>query len=395
MNIGIFLPNWIGDVAMATPALRALRKRFAGDPLIGVLRPYVSEVLAGTSWLDEQLLYKPNSPDPQQRTWGLIRQLRERRLDMAVLLTNSMRTALLAVASGARERVGNVRSGRGLLLTHKVYPPRYRLWRLLPTPAIDGYLQITTAASCPWESPRLELATLPDDEARADAVWRKFHLPPGDQVVVLNSGGAFGAAKLWPAEHFAELARRLAVEQQLAVLVNCGPAERKIAAEIVERADHPRVVSLAEEDVPIGLTKACIRRSRLLVSTDSGPRFFAVAFGVPVVTLFGPTHPEWSRTHYPGEICLSEAVPCGPCMKRVCPLGHHRCMRDLSVERVYAAARQLLEHSSRTEGAQQDSPGPASPASAALGGIPAPKVLSKTAQGQRAQLAPPWVSDSG
>lgn len=342
MNVGIFLPNWIGDVAMATPALRALRKRFAGDRLIGVLRPYVSEVLAGTSWLDEQLLYKPNSKDPRQRTWGMIRQLRDRRLDLAVLLTNSMRTGLLAVASGARQRIGNVRSGRGLLLTHKVYPPRYHGWRLMPTPAVDGYLQITTAAGCAWESPKLELATLPEDEAAADAVWRKFRLPPGREVVVLNSGGAFGAAKLWPAEYFAQLARRLAVDDQLAVLVNCGPAERTIAGQIVELADHPRVVSLAAEPVPIGLTKACIRRSRLLVSTDSGPRFFAVAFDVPVVTLFGPTHREWSRTHYDGEIALAEDVPCGPCMQRVCPLGHHRCMRDLSVERVYAAARRLL-----------------------------------------------------
>ncbi len=319
MNIAVFLPNWIGDVAMATPTLRALRRRFAGDHITGIMRPYVRDVLAGTTWLDDQVLYHPRSKDAELRTWSLIKNLRARHLDMAIMLTNSLRTGLIAWASGARQRFGYARYGRGPLLTHKLYHPRHgRRW--LPTPALDAYLQLAYAAGCERESPRLELDTSPEDEAAADAVWRKFDLPPGRNVVVLNSGGAFGAAKQWPAEHFAILAARLA-KSDLSVLVNCGPSEREIATEIVRRADHPRVVSLADEPVPIGLTKACIRRSRLMVTTDSGPRFFAVAFDVPVVTLFGPVHPDWSRTHYEHEICLMHEVPCGPCMQTNLPAG--------------------------------------------------------------------------
>ena len=162
-------------------------------------------------------------------------------------------------------------------------------------------------------------------------------------MVILNSGGAYGAAKLWPSEHFAALARRIAVEQQLAVLVCCGPAERDVAHDIVALADHPRVVSLADEEISVGLTKACVRRSRLMVTTDSGPRFFAAAFDVPLVTLFGPTHMGWSATHDPQEICLQHQVPCGPCGKRTCPLGHHDCMRLLEVERVYRTVLEQLQ----------------------------------------------------
>jgi heptosyltransferase-2 len=96
------------------------------------------------------------------------------------------------------------------------------------------------------------------------------------------------------------------------------------------------VVALAdEEQLPMGLTKACLRRSRLLVTTDSGPRFFAIAFGRPVVTLFGPTDPLRTVTHYEAETCVSLSLDCQPCMKRTCPLVHHRCMRDLSVDHVY------------------------------------------------------------
>ena len=343
MKIGIFIPNWIGDAAMCTPTLRALRRHYGTDAqLVGIMRPYVADVLAGTPWLDEQIFYHPKSPNPAERTWSVLAQMRKGPLDTIVLLTNSLRSGALAWASGARQRVGYVRYGRGPLLTHKLVHPRlHRKW--LPTPAIDAYLQLAYALGCELESPRLELATLEADEAAADAVWKKWHLPPGDQVVVLNSGGAYGAAKLWPSEYFSELARRIATEQGLAVLVTCGPAERSVARRIVELAEHPRVVSLADEPISIGLSKACIRRSRLLVSTDSGPRFFAVAFGVPVVSLFGPTHVAWSRTHYEREICLHHDVPCGPCGRRACPLGHHDCMRLLRVDRVLAAVVEQLD----------------------------------------------------
>jgi heptosyltransferase-2 len=348
MNIGIFLPNWIGDTVMATPTLRALRRHFGpAARLTGVLRPYLADVLAGTQWLDEQIFFDPRSRDRALGSLSLAKQLRARRLDKLVLLTNSFRSGLIGWVSRARERVGYVRYGRGPMLTTRLHAPRAgRKW--LPTPAIDSYLQLAYATGCPTEPPRLELETMPADEEAADVLWRKLRLPAGDQVVVLNSGGAFGAAKHWPAEYFGELARRIATEEKLAVLVNCGPNERQIAANIVRAANHPGVVGMSDEErLPIGLTKACIRRSRLLVSTDSGPRFFAAAFGVPVVSLFGPTHVEWSQTHYAGEVCLAHDVPCGPCMQRTCPLGHHRCMRELTVDLVHRAVSTLLESGCR------------------------------------------------
>jgi heptosyltransferase II len=351
MKVGIFIPNWIGDAAMATPALRALRRHYGAQAeLIGIMRPYVADVLAGTRWLDNQIFYYPKSKNPAERTWSVLGQLRQRRLDTVILLTNSLRAGALAWASGARQRIGYVRYGRGALLTHKLYYPRHGL-KFLPTPAIDAYLQLAYAVGCESESPQLELATLPGDEGAADAVWKKWNLPPGNRVVVLNSGGAYGAAKLWPSEYFASLARRIVSEQGFSVLVICGPAERSVARQIVQLAGDPRVVSLADEPTSIGLSKACVRRSRMLVTTDSGPRFFAVAFGVPVISLFGPTDMAWTRTHDAQETCLQHAVPCGPCARRTCPLGHHDCMRLLSVERVYAALLEQFEQKKKLHAA--------------------------------------------
>ncbi len=328
MRVAVFLPNWIGDVVMATPAIRALRK-LVGDEgqLIGVMRPYVAETLMGTPWLDEEILYKPDASSNDLKTRAAMAKLRSARPDVAVLLTNSLRTGWMAWGSGARERIGTARKLRRWLMTTHVAEPN--------VPTIDAYLNVAYAAGCGVEPPRLELGTADEDETAADAVWRVLNLPVNNRVVVFNSGGAFGAAKHWPAEHFAGLARRLAHEHNLHVLVNCGPAERDIARTIVAGADDRRVVSLADFDVPLGLTKACIKRSRLLVTTDSGPRFFGIAFGKPVVTLFGPTPASLTTTHYDLETTLSLDLDCQPCMQRVCPLGHHACMRDLTVEQVY------------------------------------------------------------
>jgi len=344
MRVAVFLPNWIGDVVMATPAIRALRK-LAGPEgaLIGLMRPYVAEVLEGNEWLDAQVLYRKPANLLRVASNEVYRELRAARLDCAVLLTNSMRTAWIAWRSGATERIGYAGEGRSWLLTTRLAPLRPNA-DAMQVSTIEGYLQLAEAAGCGPEPPRLELATTAADERAADEVWERLRLPAGSDVVILNTGGAYGAAKLWPAEYFAELARRIAGDWKLSVLVNCGPAERDVAREIASRADNSRVVSLADrEKLPIGLTKACVRRARMVVTTDSGPRFLAIAFNKPVVTLFGPTDPAATATHYERETPLSLALECQPCMERVCPLVHHRCMRDLTVDRVYAAVTEGLK----------------------------------------------------
>src|SRR5207249_12004211 len=99
---------------------------------------------------------------------------------------------------------------------------------------------------------------------------------------------------------------------------------------------------LADVPLSLGLTKACVRRADLLVTTDSGPRHFAAAFDRPVVTLYGPTHIAWTETYYPGAVDLQKKVACGPCQLRVCPLDH-RCMKELTPDEVFAAAERLLD----------------------------------------------------
>ncbi|MBO0699466.1 MAG: glycosyltransferase family 9 protein, partial [Zavarzinella sp.] len=276
-----------------------------------------------------------------RREVGVIRRLRRERVDAAVLFPNSFRSATVAALGRCRRRIGFDRFGRGLLLTDVLHPKRDAAGARVPSPVIDDYNRLVRILGVPDPGHRMELFTTPADEAEADRAWAELGLSRYPEVVGLNSSGAFGAAKLWPAEHFADLARTLADRRGCGVLVVCGPNERATAAEIVRRADRWQVVSLADRPVSLGLTKACVRRLDVFVTTDSGPRHFAAAFNRPVVSLFGPTFIEWTETYFPAGINLQKKVPCGPCQLRVCPLDH-RCMRELSVAEVLAAAEDLL-----------------------------------------------------
>jgi heptosyltransferase-2 len=247
---------------------------------------------------------------------------------------------MLAMLAGAKRRVGFNRNGRGWMLTDRLRPGSRRV----PHPVIDEYLRIAAHLGCEKLSRKMELATTCDDDDLIDQFWRKQAIEGVEArgVVCLNPGGAFGSSKHWPVTSFAALANAISIRLKKTVLVVCGPAEREAAREIVRLADDPGVVSLADAPVSLGLTKSAVSRAELLITTDSGPRHFAPAFGVPVVTLFGPTHSAWSETFYDRAMHLLVDVDCGPCQKRVCPLEHHRCMRDLSVEQVFRAAVTML-----------------------------------------------------
>ncbi|MBT4866741.1 MAG: lipopolysaccharide heptosyltransferase II [Planctomycetaceae bacterium] len=345
MKIALFLPNWIGDAVMATPALRAVRLEYPTAEIVAVVRPYLADVLVGLDLIDRVLLHDPRGNDRELRGWQFVRRLRSERFDIALLLPNSLRSGWNAWLSGAKKRVGFARNGRGWMLTDTLVPRSKKT----PHPALDEYLRLAEHLGCQQLSQQMELATQPEDEQRLEEFW-SGHDSQLQQAgfICLNPGGAFGAAKHWPTASFGELAARIAGELNKTVLVLCGPAERDEAREIVRQAKHPHVLSMADVEPGIGLTKAAVKHCELLVTTDSGPRHFAPPFNVPVVTLFGSTHIEWSETHYSRALHLQHQVDCGPCQQRVCPLQHHRCMRELSAERVYGAVVNLLNETADT-----------------------------------------------
>jgi heptosyltransferase-2 len=346
-SILVFIPNWVGDVVMATPALRAIRRQYPAARIVHLIRSYVADVLEGTEFADDVVFWpggrkarRSNLPDrtaPSSHI-ELIRRLRRGRFDLAVLLTNSFRSALVARLAGASRRAGYARDGRGWLLTDRLEPPREN-GCFVPIPALDYYNNLVRRLGCHDVTDRLELATTAADE---DAIDRRLGLAePARPLIVLNPGAHYGPAKCWPAEYYAELADALVDRYDARVVASLAAGEGPIADRLAAAVKRPLEIFV---DPPLGLgpLKALVRRCRLLITNDTGPRHFAAALGVPVVTIFGSSDPAWTDTRYARERIVTVHLDCQPCMKRVCPLVHHNCMRQLLPERVLEKVEELL-----------------------------------------------------
>ncbi len=348
-RIVAFLPGWIGDAVMATPALRSLRERFATARILWVAKSGVAAALQGSPWNDGIITSGPARGLARlAEPLALARMVRTQlggAPDLAVLLSNSMRTGLAAWLSGANRRVGQALHSRRLLLSHPIEPKRDDSGKLFPTPIIEVYNQIARESGCAEPGLAMELFTTRNDESDAVSALSVAGFRPGIRIVGLHAGAAFGAAKLWPIDRFAEVARKLA-SMGFGVIVLGGPLEAAQARNLVTQAAHPMVRALAEPGMPplsLGLVKAVIRRLALLLTTDSGPRHMASAFNRPVVTLFGPTHIAWTETWQENAIHLASPVSCGPCQMRICPMGHHECMNNIGTGLVLDVIRQVME----------------------------------------------------
>ncbi|MCA9265144.1 MAG: glycosyltransferase family 9 protein [Planctomycetales bacterium] len=347
-RVGLFLPNWIGDVCMATPTIRAISEhlRAARKPgesveVIGIMRPYVSYVLEGTDWFHETWFCEKKPHHPEHRASHLLRRMRAKPLDALVLMPNSLRTAALSYFGGARRRIGYASDGRGWMLTD-VVPEAAE-----PLPLVYRLLKLVRPLGFTATDPRTELRTTAVDEERADLVWRNLRLRPGEHVVTMNCGSAGAPSRRWPAERFGLLAQRIAGELGRDVLVLCGPGEQELAESIRRHACHPRVVSMAEQPLDLGTAKACIRRASMMVSTDSGPKHIAVAFDRPVVTLHGPVSPLETANPTARATPVMLNLSCIDCRRNVCPLKHHQCMQDLTVGYVFSRVVETMQREHR------------------------------------------------
>ena len=187
-RMALFLPNWIGDVVMATPAIRAVREHFPNAELLAVCKPYVGETLAGAPWFERTIFFGKGGPR-EQRFWNVARELRRTPIDAAILFPNSFRTALLAKLGGCRELFGFARYGRDLLLSKRLYAERGTSGRFKPVPAIDDYNRIVRLLGVPDPGHRMELFTTDADETIATATWRQLNLHRFPHVVGLNPAG--------------------------------------------------------------------------------------------------------------------------------------------------------------------------------------------------------------
>lgn len=324
--------NWIGDAVMSLPALRVLRGRFPEARISVLARPWVAALYEGETALDQVISLEGN---PGARDWAakwrLAGRLREEKFDLAVLLPNSFESAALVFLAGAKRRVGYARDGRGFLLTDSIALPKQGE---IPKHEKFYYLELLRRAGLIESLPEVSEIRLEGAAAareRGERLFRERKI--GSPVIGVSPGAAYGNAKRWLPERFAEAAQSLARRMSGTVAVFGSSAERELCERVAQVCDGRNLAGSTSLREFIDMTAAC----HLYLTNDSGAMHIASALGVPSVTVFGPTDeiatgPSGSRARL-----VREPVECAPCKLRECPIDH-RCMTRVSTESVIAEA---------------------------------------------------------
>ncbi len=344
-RIVVLAPNWLGDAVMALSAIDDVRRALPHAVVAVAARPSIAPLFAMVPGIGETLTIGKGD---NRRA---IRTLRDGAFDAALLLPNSFRTALLAWRAGIGRRWGYRTSFRGALLTRAVSPathprpPRLdadRAARAAREPLFAGhqaalYQELVRALGFPSGPLRPALVPPAGSTNAATALLRAAGWDGHAPLVALAPGAAYGNAKRWPAEMFAEVAASLAIEGIAPVLVGT-PADRPSVTEVVHAmGGRTRVFDLTgQTDLPT--LAGLLSMTRGLVSNDSGAMHLAAALNVHVTAVFGPTDEQATSPIGPATIVVARDIWCRPCLLRECPLTH-ACMRGVSAETVLTAAR--------------------------------------------------------
>ena len=330
---------------MSLPAIRAVRDAFPGALVTMLARAAVADLYAREASIDRVMLC---ADDRRQAA----ADLRRENFDCAILLPNSFDAALTVRLARIPRRIGYRRDGRRWLLTEAIRPPEPGE---IPRHQRFYYLELLRRAGIIHEYPACAEIRLDGREAARVAgmhALREAGLAP--PVVGVSPGAAYGDAKRWLPERFAETAVRVARAQGASVALFGAAAERPLCDTVAGaiRADGIPVRNFAGETTLrqfIDLAAAC----RLFLTNDSGAMHIASALGVPSVTVFGPTDETATGPLGPRALVVREPVDCAPCLLRECPIDH-RCMTRVTAERVVRAAKKGSDAFVLPEIARQD-----------------------------------------
>ncbi len=335
-------PNWVGDGVMATPALAALRSHFPKAEITLLAKPAVSALLMHHPTIDRIRIFEdPGIHSGFIGFFRLVASLRRERYDMAFLIQNAIKAALIATFSGIPERLGYDTDGRGFLLTRAL--PR----KTAPQHQREAFSQLVSLLNIPIPKCSPYLVLTEEEVDTAQTRLASLGISREDFVVGVCPGTATGSAKRWIPERFAAVADQLVKKFRAKVLILGGPKDRSVS-EMVLHGMKEKAVMLAGE-ASLREMMALISLCRLCISNDSGPTHIAAAFGVPYVTIFGATLPEAS---FPGRAsgrAIYHPVNCSPCSFSVCPVNHH-CMTGVSVDEVFYAAEEVMKVSNAEDG---------------------------------------------
>jgi heptosyltransferase-2 len=341
--------NWVGDAVMTIPALRQLRRLFPDAHLTLATRSWARGLFQGATFIDDVMVHEGTglrSVVQQVREW------RRRDFDLAVVLPNSLETALVPSLARVPLRIGYATEGRQKLLTHPLELPdalgsQHEVFHYLNIVARlewlvnrqQSFLDSQPDASLEVSEPRKARAR---KMLRANGVKGFPGITDGHPLIALCPGSTNSRAKRWPAERYAALADRLMDECDAEVLLVGSSAEKDVSLEVHSQMRNSPILITGKTD--LSELVAVLSLVDLLVTNDTGPAHIAAALGRPTLVIFGPTNPLTTRPFSPFGEVVRHPPDCAPCMLRDCPIDH-RCMTAVSVDELFERAQGILEMS--------------------------------------------------
>jgi heptosyltransferase-2 len=315
-----------------------IRQNYPETKIIGVVRNYAKGVVEDGPWFDQIIGCDDKTT---KGFFKLVQMIRNLNPDIAIVLPSSLRSVLAVWFGGIRGIFGYRRNHRSFLLTGGPRPI-YTGNGILPIPMVDYYMEI-----CRWLHLEIPEVTKPSLflshslKKRGKQLFDRYGIKYDDMVIGMNPGAKFGSSKCWPPEYFARLAELFVKRWDCKILLFIGPGEDEIAQSILEFS-KATIVNTGPDKVDLALLKYLIRRCQLLVTNDTGPRHYAVAFDVPVVVIMGPTDPRYTAANLEKTLVLRQELDCSPCHKKKCPRDHE-CMSMIKPETVFEGSETLLK----------------------------------------------------
>jgi ADP-heptose:LPS heptosyltransferase len=333
----------LGDVLLMTPAFRAVRQALPAAHLALLAGPAGCQVGRLDPDIDETILYHALSEDvyfrlPQdpEREMAAVEAIRGRNFDAAIIFTSYKQSALpaayLCYLAGVPLRGAGSFEGSGSLLTHRhryeeTVPPKHETLR---------GLELTEFLGFPPVEPEMVLVPRKEDEEGAARLLEQH----GVESFAIVHPGSSAASRAYPAERYALVVEKLVKKGRLPVLVTGGPGEEDLTRQVAGSTGIP-----VGGETSFGEFAALVGRSAVVVTNNTGTTHVASAMKRPVVTVFAGTNPpeQWGPWRTPSRL-ITYPVPCAPCYKRVCPIGHE-CLISIAPHSITGAALDLLRAS--------------------------------------------------
>ena len=346
-KILIRVNNWIGDVVMISPAMRAVRRTFPRAEITLLAKTWVLDALRGSCDFDRLIEYDRDGRHSDWRgRWALIRYLRKENFDLALLFQKAFEAALFAYLARIPRRVGFRTDSRGWLLTDPIELPQ-------GIHHADQLLRIAETIGAVDPDRRLSFHLSSEGRDGALRLLHQLGLHDDGTILVAVHPGASKPERAWDAERFGLVLQSL-VRDYEAVPILLGARTDGRALETIRRIVGSPCLPLA--DLPnLQVMAALLEHCQLLICNDSGPMHIAAALRVPVVAVFGPGSRHRTRPLAAPDLfrVISRDFPCSPCRQkyfkecRPAPSGKPWCLAEIRVEEVLEGCRQVLDHALR------------------------------------------------